>query len=75
MKFRFVSDEAGGTFECRLKGKNVRSAQLQEYRPCSSPKKYKHLRVGDYMFQTRAIDAVGNRDLTPDKWKFKIKRS
>ncbi len=75
VRFVFSSDEAGGTFECRLKGKNVRSPQLQEYRPCSSPKKYKHLRVGGYMFQARAIDAAGNRDLTPDHWKFRIKAS
>ena len=73
VKFTFVSDEAGGSFECRLKGKNVRSPQQQEYRPCSSPKKYKHLRAGHYMFQARAIDAAGNRDLTPDHWKFRIK--
>jgi hypothetical protein len=75
VRFVFVSDEPGGTFECRLKGKNVRSPQLQEYRPCSSPRKYKKLRAGGYMFQARAIDAAGNRDLTPDHWKFRIRPS
>ncbi len=72
VRFIFVSDEPA-VFECRLKGNNVRSEQLQQYRPCSSPKRFKHLKVGRYMFQARAIDEAGNRDRTPDKWKFRVK--
>ena len=53
-KFKFVSSEAGSTFECRLDKK--------KFKPCRSPKKYKRLKPGKHVFEVRAIDAAKNKD-------------
>lgn len=63
-KFRFVSSEAGSTFQCKLDKKS--------FKPCLSPKKYKRLKPGRHVFEVRAIDAAGNRDKTPATWKFRV---
>ena len=63
-KFKFVSSEAGSTFQCKLDKK--------KFKPCGSPKKYKRLKPGKHVFQVRAIDAAGNRDKTPATRKFRI---
>ncbi len=63
-KFRFSSDEAGSTFQCKLDRKPVKR--------CSSPKKYKGLKVGKHVFRVWATDAAGNKDPTPAKKKFKV---
>lgn len=63
-KFRFVSSEAGSTFQCKLDKKR--------FKPCRSPKKYKRLKPGKHVFQVRAIDAAGNRDKTPATRKFRV---
>ena len=71
--FRFVSDDPGATFECRLKDV-VRSPAALPYRPCSTPRTYHGLEPGRYKFQARAVDAAGNRDRTPAYWKFTVKK-
>jgi hypothetical protein len=63
-KFRFVSSEAGSTFQCRLDKK--------PFKPCRSPKKYKRLKPGKHVFQVRAIDPAGNRDKTPATQRFRV---
>jgi hypothetical protein len=63
-KFRFVSSEAGSTFQCKLDKK--------PFKPCRSPKKYKRLKPGKHVFQVRAIDAAGNRDKTPARRRFRV---
>jgi len=63
-KFKFVSSEAGSTFQCRLDKK--------KFNPCRSPKKYKRLKPGKHVFEVRAIDAVGNKDKTPATRKFRV---
>lgn len=63
-KFRFVSSEAGSTFQCKLDKK--------QFKPCGSPKKYKRLKPGRHVFQVRAVDAAGNRDKTPATRRFRI---
>jgi hypothetical protein len=63
VKYLFVSDEPGSSFECKIDKK--------PYAPCTSPKKLK-LKDGKHKFSVRAIDAAGNVDLTPAKDKFKI---
>ncbi|WP_460715807.1 M4 family metallopeptidase [Nocardioides dilutus] len=63
-KFRFTSSEPGSTFKCKLDKK--------KWKPCTSPKKYKNLKVGKHKFQVYAIDAAGNADPTPAKWRWKI---
>lgn len=51
-KFKFTSNEAGSSFECKLdKGK---------FKKCKSPKTYKKLKVGKHVFKVRAIDKAGN---------------
>jgi CSLREA domain-containing protein len=65
-KFKFVSSEAGSTFECRLDKK--------KFKPCRSPKKYKRLKPGKHVFEVRAIDAARNKDKTPATRKFRVSR-
>lgn len=51
-KFKFKSNEAGSSFECKLdKGK---------FKKCKSPKTYKKLKLGKHVFKVRAIDKAGN---------------
>jgi hypothetical protein len=62
--FKFRSDEAGSTFECKLDKKPFKS--------CSSPKKLKRLAEGEHKFKVRAKDAAGNVDPSPAKDQFKV---
>lgn len=63
-KFRFISSEAGSTFQCKLDKK--------KFKPCPSPKKYKRLKPGKHVFEVRATDAAGNRDKTPATRRFRV---
>ena len=63
-KFTFSSNAPGSSFQCKL--------DKRAFKPCSSPKKYKHLTLGKHKFQVRAVDVAGNVDPTPAKQKFKI---
>jgi DNA-binding beta-propeller fold protein YncE len=58
-RFRFVSTERGSRFECKLDKKR--------WARCRSPKRYVGLKRGRHTFLVRAIDRVGNIDLTPAK--------
>ena len=71
VKFRFKSDEAGSTFECKLKGPDLKR-KLRQFRACDSPRKYSNLDDGRFKFKVRAIDAAGNVDPTPDKDRFRV---
>lgn len=71
VKARFSSDEAGSTFQCRLAGKAAKKAQ-KKWKACTSPKKYKNLKVGSYRILVRATDAAGNTDASPAKKKVKV---
>lgn len=64
--FRFRSNEAGGSFRCRLDGR--------PFTACSSPKTYRQLRPGRHTFEVTALDAAGNRDATPAIAKFQLPR-
>ena len=64
VKFKFTSSEPDSTFECKLDKK--------QFKPCTSPRKYKRLDEGKHKFKVRAIDAAGNVDPTPAKDKFKV---
>jgi len=55
--FVFTSDDLAATFECRLDG--------AAFAPCTSGKTYTGLAEGAHTFEVSAIDAVGNRDMTP----------
>lgn len=62
--FRFGSNDAGSTFECKV--------DHRKFRGCASPKKYKGLNVGNHTFKVRSIDSAGNRDSTPASFSWKI---
>jgi hypothetical protein len=64
--FRFAASGGSGpvSFECRLDRKS--------FRPCSSPKAFKHLKPGKHVFRVRAI-AGGQVDPTPAERKFRVK--
>lgn len=65
-KFKFSSNEAGSTFECKLdKG---------AFEVCTSKAKYKGLDPGKHKFRVFATDTAGNPDPTPAKYRFKVTR-
>ncbi len=51
-KFKFVSNEAGSTFKCKLDKK--------AFAKCKSPKTYKKLKPGKHAFKVKATDAAGD---------------
>jgi CSLREA domain-containing protein len=51
-KFKFVSDESGSTFKCKLDKK--------AWANCKSPKTYKNLQPGKHVFKVKATDVAGN---------------
>ena len=73
VKFKFVSDETGSTFECVLKGKGL-DQLVRHFNPCTSPRRFRSLDPGRFKFRVRAIDAAGNVDPTPAKDSFKVVR-
>jgi Tol biopolymer transport system component len=64
VKFRFSANEAGSSFRCKL--------DRSKFRPCQSPKRYRHLKTGKHTFRVFAIDAAGNVDASPAKRAFTI---
>jgi hypothetical protein len=62
--FRFASDEAGSTFQCKLDGKPFRS--------CRSPFTTKPLALGRHTFKVRARDDSGKLDPSPASYSFKV---
>lgn len=55
-KFWLSSSEAG-SFLCRL--------DKAPFKPCGSPKTYRHLKPGRHTFRAEAVDAAGNVDPSP----------
>ena len=68
-KYRFSSNEAGSTFECRVDKKS--------FKPCEPPYRLrtKKLKPGKHGLRVRAIDAAGNVDPTPAVRKVRVKRA
>jgi hypothetical protein len=62
------------SFECRLRllHRTDHARRVVRFRPCASPKAYRDLRHGAYVFEVRAIEATGERSLTASK-KLKIR--
>ncbi len=67
ISFKAIGSSTG--FQCALSRKRKKG----KFKPCSSPKTYKHLKRGRYEFKVRAVNAAG-ADPTPAKTKFKIKK-
>jgi hypothetical protein len=64
-RLKFTSSEANSTFEC--------SKQRGTFKPCSSPKVYRHLQSGGrQLFMVVAIDSSGNRDPTPARASWRV---
>jgi PKD repeat protein len=63
LRFRFTANEAGSAFRCKL--------DHHAFAPCVSPRTYR-VKPGVHLFQVYAIDAAGNRDTTPARWKIKV---
>jgi hypothetical protein len=63
---RFQSSEAGSTFLCRLDKK--------PFKPCTSPRTYRHLSLGGHRFLVKAGDAAGNFDSSPALVSFKVRK-
>ena len=64
-RFSF-SSEPDATFMCQL--------DKRPFAPCSSPAKVRRLRLGEHVFQVEAVDASGNVDPSPARWKFRVVR-
>ena len=62
VKAKFVSNEAGVTFQCKL--------DKRAWQQCSSPYRFT-VKRGKHTLLVRATDAAGNRDATPARYKFK----
>lgn len=62
--FKFVSDQPGSRFQCKLDRK--------PFKPCRSPFKIKKLKPGRHSFQVRAINPQGIADPTPAVFRWKI---
>jgi Ca2+-binding RTX toxin-like protein len=65
VSFAFASSESGGSFRCKL--------DRGPFRPCHSPRKYR-LRPGRHALRIFAIDGAGNRDRSPARFAFRIRR-
>ncbi len=62
-KFKFVADQAGSSFQCKLDKK--------PFKPCRSPWK-KKVKAGRHTFRVRAINAQGMVDPSPAVFKWKV---
>ncbi|HVV91637.1 MAG TPA: beta-propeller fold lactonase family protein [Solirubrobacterales bacterium] len=67
--FRFRALGRATGFQCALTGKGRKA----RFRPCSSPKRYLHLKPGRYTFGVRAT-GPGGTDASPAKRRFKVTR-
>jgi hypothetical protein len=66
-KFKAIGEATG--FQCKL---TRQSKKLKQWRNCSSPKRYKHLKPRRHTFKVRAR-GPGGKDPTPAKKKFRIR--
>ena len=65
-KFAFSSDQAGGSFECRL--------DRRPFRRCASPFRAT-VKPGSHSFEVRALDSGGIADPTPASYRWSVVRS
>jgi Ca2+-binding RTX toxin-like protein len=65
VSFAFTANEAKATFRCRL--------DRGSFKPCRSPRRYR-LGLGTHTLRVFAIDNAGNRDRSPARYSFSIRR-
>jgi hypothetical protein len=64
------------SFQCSLRRRHhgaQGSRKRRRWSSCTSPATYANLRPGRYRFRVRAVDASGQRDLTPANRKLRIR--
>jgi hypothetical protein len=66
VKFWFSASEPAQGFLCRL--------DKSDFKPCGSPRTYKHLKPGRHAFRVRAVDLAGNVDGTAAVASFRVPR-
>ena len=62
--FRFHSDDSRSTFKCKL--------DRRRFKPCDSPRTYRHLADGRHTFKVRATDSAHNTDPTAAKRRWVV---
>lgn len=62
--FRFTSDQAGASFQCRLDGR--------PFRACRSPFTTRRLSLGRHVFRVRARNSSGQLDPSPAPYAFRV---
>ena len=65
--FAFEGTGIVSGFECAL----TKGTAKPKYSTCASPKTYRNLAGGSYIYRVRALNLAG-RDLTPARMKFRI---
>jgi alpha-tubulin suppressor-like RCC1 family protein len=73
--FSFTAPGAITGFQCQLvrpRRKHHRRRKAR-FRPCVTPRRYRHLKAGRYTFRVRALDILG-ADPAPARRKFKFRR-
>lgn len=63
--FAFAADEAGSRFRCRL--------DHRPYGDCASPRRHR-VGLGRHVFRVFAVDPAGNRDASPARAVFRVRR-
>jgi hypothetical protein len=69
-RFKFKAIGSSSGFQCAL----VKRHRKPKFKKCRSPKTYRHLRAGKYIFEVRALSSAGI-DPTPAKRRFKIRQA
>jgi len=65
-RFWFSASEPAQGFLCQLDKK--------DFKPCSSPRAYKHLKPGRHAFRVKAVDVAGNIDGSAAAASFRVPR-
>jgi hypothetical protein len=70
-RFRFRAIGKATGFECALIRKSPKRRRRPRFGRCRSPKTYRRLEAGHYLFEVRAVNR-GRPDLTPAKRRFAL---
>src|ERR1700710_295331 len=62
--FTFTAEASGDSFRCKL--------DRGSYAPCQSPRRYRGLKPGRYVFRVFAVGPQGDADPTPAKFSWRV---
>ncbi|AHY45342.1 Family description [Rubrobacter radiotolerans] len=71
-EFTFSASESEASFECRLYRADAPGTGRPDFAACASTKGYGGLEEGEYTFEVRALDGVGNADGSPASRTFTV---